>query len=211
MRRAVGRRVQQSRQEIPDFSVTMILEMSAALRKKDELKAAGQRVSVNDLVIFATARTLVAHPDLNAQLRADSLFRHREINIGLAVGTDDGLYLPVIRRADQLSVAEIAAETERLTAKVEKRQITEADLAGGTFTVSNLGMFGVESFTAIIVPGQTGILSLGAARERPVRGELGAVAWQPSLVATLTVDHRVVDGLAAANFLRALKVQLAAL
>jgi pyruvate dehydrogenase E2 component (dihydrolipoamide acetyltransferase) len=211
MRRTVGRRVQQSKREIPDFSVSMVMDMTAALRKKEDLQSAGKRVSVNDLVIFATARTLVLHPDLNSQLREDSLLRQHAINLGFAVGAGDGLYLPVIRHADQLSVEEIAAETERLTAKIEKRQIAEEDMAGGTFTLSNLGRLGVESFTAIIVPGQTGILSLGAATERPMRGELGAVEWQPSLVATLTVDHRVVDGLAAAKFLRDLKVQLAAL
>jgi pyruvate dehydrogenase E2 component (dihydrolipoamide acetyltransferase) len=211
MRRAVGRRVQQSKREIPDFSVSMVMDMTAALRKKQDLQSAGKRVSVNDLILFAAARTLVLHPDLNSQLREDSLLRQPAVNLGFAVGAGDGLYLPVIRQADQLSVEEIAAETERLTAKIEKRQIAEEDMAGGTFTVSNLGMLGVESFTAIIVPGQTGILSLGAATEKPVRGSLGAVEWQPSLVATLTVDHRVVDGLAAAKFLRDLKSKLGSL
>jgi pyruvate dehydrogenase E2 component (dihydrolipoamide acetyltransferase) len=210
IRRAIGRRVRASKQEIPDFSVTMVMDMTAALRKKSDLQAAGKRVSLNDLVIFATARTLVSHPDLNAQLQGDSLRRHREINVGFALGTDGGLYLPVIRRADKLSVEEIAAETERLAGKVEKKQLTEEDLSGGTFTVSNLGMFGVESFTAIIVPPQTGILSLGAVAEQPVRGDSGALEWQPVMSATLTVDHRVIDGLAAAKFLRDLKAQLAA-
>jgi pyruvate dehydrogenase E2 component (dihydrolipoamide acetyltransferase) len=211
MRRAIGRRVRASKQEIPDFSVTMVLDMTAALRKKRDLQAAGKQVSLNDLIIFTTARTLVAHPDLNAQLEGDSLHRHRDINVEIAVGTDDGLYLPVVRHADRLAIEEIAAETERLARKMEKKQITEEDLSGGTFTVSNLGMFGVESFTAIIVPPQTGILSLGTIVERPVRGDSGALEWQPVVSATLTVDHRVVDGLAAARFLRDLKAQLAGL
>ena len=211
IRRAIGRRVRASKQEIPDFSVTMVMDMTAALRKKSDLQAAGKRVSLNDLVIFATARTLVSHPDLNAQLEGDSLHRHRDINVEIAVGTDDGLYLPVVRHADRLAIEEIAAETERLARKMEKKQITEEDLSGGTFTVSNLGMFGVESFTAIIVPPQTGILSLGTIVDRPVRGDSGALEWQPVVSATLTVDHRVVDGLAAARFLRDLKAQLAGL
>ena len=210
MRRAIARRVSHSKQETPDFSVTMALDMTAALQRKKELQAAGKHVSINDLIIFAVSRTLTAHPDLNAQLEGDSLRRHREINIGLAVGTDDGLYVPIVRRADRLSLEEIAAETQRLTAKVEQKQLTAEDMAGGTFTVSNLGMFGVESFTAIIVPPQTGILSVGCVVDRPVRGAGDRLAWQPTMAATLTVDHRVVDGLGAAKFLRDLKAQLAA-
>ena len=161
MRRAIARRVQLSHQEIPAFSVTMHMEMAAALRKKSELQAAGKHVSLNDLIIFATARTLVGHPDLTSQLEGDSL-RRRDINIGFALGTDEGLYLPVIRQADKLRIEEIAAVTEQFAAKAERKQITEEDLSGGTFTVSNLGMFGVESFTAIIAPAQAAILSVGA-------------------------------------------------
>jgi pyruvate dehydrogenase E2 component (dihydrolipoamide acetyltransferase) len=211
MRRAVGRRVRQSKQEMPDFSVTAVVDMTAVLRKKSALEGAGKRVSINDLIVFAVAKTLTSHPDLNAQLEGDVLRRHSEINIGVAVGADGGLYVPVVRRADKLSVEEIAAETARLAAKIEKKQITEDDMAGGTFTVSNLGMFGVESFTAIILPPQTGILSVGAIVDRPVRGASGELEWQPSMAATLTVDHRVIDGLAAAMFLRDLKAQFSAL
>ncbi len=208
MRRAIARRVARSRQEIPDFCVTMGMDMTAALRRKQELQDAGTRVSINDLIIFAVSRVLPSHPDLNAQFEGDSIRRHREINIGLAVGADDGLYVPVIRNADQLSLLEIAAETQRLTAKAEQKQLSEADMAGGTFTVSNLGMFGVESFTAIIMPPQTAILSLGRVVDRPVHGRGETFVWQPTMLATLTVDHRVSDGLSAAKFLRDLNSQL---
>ncbi|MBZ5562631.1 MAG: 2-oxo acid dehydrogenase subunit E2 [Acidobacteriia bacterium] len=208
MRRAIARRVIRSKQEIPDFSVNMPMEMTVALKKKKELEAAGIRVSINDLVILAVSRVLPSHPDLNAQLEGDSLRPHREINIGLAVGADDGLYVPTIRNADRLSLEEIAAETRRLAVKAEQKQLNEADMAGGTFTVSNLGMFGVESFTAIIMPPQTAILSLGSVVDRAVRGEGDSVVWQPTMMATLTVDHRVVDGLSAARFLRDLNSQL---
>ena len=210
MRRAIARRVSHSKQEMPDFSVTMAMDMRAALQRKKELQTAGKHVSINDLIIFAISRTLISHPDLNAQLEGDSLRRHREINVGLAVGTDDGLYVPIIRSADRLSLEEITAETQRLTAKVEQKRLTEEDMAGGTFTVSNLGMFGVESFTAIIVPPQTGILSVGCVVDRPFRDDGDRLAWRPTMAATLTVDHRVVDGLGAAKFLRDLKAQLAA-
>jgi len=207
MRRAISRTVQRSKQEIPEFSVTMQMEMAAALRKKNDLEAAGEAASLNDLILFATARTLTAHPDLNSLLEGDSL-RRREINIGFALGTDDGLYLPVVRKADKLSIEEIAAITAQYAAKAEKKQITEEDLTGGTFTVSNLGMFGVESFTAIIVPSQAAILSVGAVTDQPRRDEHGSVTWHPVMAATLTLDHRVADGLAAARFLRDLKAQL---
>jgi pyruvate dehydrogenase E2 component (dihydrolipoamide acetyltransferase) len=210
MRRAISRTVQRSKQEIPEFSVTMQMEMAAALRKKNALKAAGTLVSLNDLILFATARTLTSHPDLNSLLEGDSL-RRREINIGFALGTDEGLYLPVVRQADKLSIEEIATITGQFRAKANKKQITEEDLSGGTFTVSNLGMFGVESFTAIIVPSQAAILSVGAVVDQPRRDDNGALAWQPVMAATLTLDHRIADGLAAARFLRDLKALLAVL
>jgi pyruvate dehydrogenase E2 component (dihydrolipoamide acetyltransferase) len=210
MRRAISRTVQRSKKEIPEFSVTMQMEMAAALRKKDALKSAGTPVSLNDLIIFATARALSAHPDLNSVLEGDSL-RRRLINIGFALGTDDGLYLPVVRRPDRLTLEEIATLTGQYATKAEKKQITEEDMTGGTFTISNLGMFGVESFTAIIVPSQSAILSVGAVVEQSRRGENGVLTWQPLMAATLTLDHRVADGLAAARFLRDLKAQFNAL
>ena len=210
MRRAIGRTVQRSKQEIPEFSVTMQMEMAAALRKKNDLKAAGKTVSLNDLILYGTAQTLAAHPDLNSLLEGDSL-RRREINIGFALGADDGLYLPVVRKADKLSIEEIAAITAQYAAKAEKKQITEDDLSGGTFTVSNLGMFGVESFTAIIVPSQAAILSVGAVTDQPRHDDHGSLTWHAVMAATLTLDHRVADGLAAARFLRDLKTRLNAL
>jgi pyruvate dehydrogenase E2 component (dihydrolipoamide acetyltransferase) len=210
MRKAIIRTVVRSKQEIPEFSVTMQMEMAAALRKKNALQAAGTPVSVNDLILFATARTLAAHPDLNSLLEGDTL-RRREINIGFALGTDDGLFLPVVRKTDKLSLQEIATITSQYAAKAEKKQITEEDLTGGTFTVSNLGMFGVESFTAIIVPGQAAILSVGAVTDQLRRDDNGGLTWHPVMAATLTLDHRVADGLAAARFLRDLKARLNAL
>jgi pyruvate dehydrogenase E2 component (dihydrolipoamide acetyltransferase) len=165
---------------------------------------------VNDLILYATARTLASHPDLTSLLEGDTL-RRREIHIGFALGTDDGLFIPVVRKTDKLSVEEIATITSQYGAKAEKKQITEADLTGGTFTVSNLGMFGVESFTAIIVPGQAAILSVGAVTDQLRRDESGNLTSQPVMSATLTVDHRIADGVGAAKFLRDLKTQLSAL
>ena len=210
MRKAISRTVVRSKQEIPEFSVTMQMEMGAAMRRKNSLKAAGTRVSVNDLILYATARTLSAHPDLTSLLEGDAL-RRREIHIGFALGTDEGLFIPVVRKTDKLSIEEIASVTSQYATKAEKKQITEAELTGGTFTVSNLGMFGVESFTAIIVPGQAAILSVGAVTDQLRRDDNGGLAWHPLMAATLTVDHRVADGVAAAKFLRDLKSQLNAL
>lgn len=208
VRRAIARRVVRSKSEIPEFSVTVPLNMTAALRKKEELAATGKRATINDLIIHAVARMLLAHPDLNASFEADSIRRHAAVNVGFAAGTEDGLYVPVIRNADKLTIEEIAAETQRLTAKAEQKRLTEEDMSKGTFTVSNLGMFGVESFTAIIVPPQTGILSVGCVTDKPMRGEHGEFVWQPTMLATLTVDHRVIDGLAAARFLRDLQAHI---
>jgi pyruvate dehydrogenase E2 component (dihydrolipoamide acetyltransferase) len=210
MRKAIIRTVTKSKQEIPEFSVTMQMDMAAAMKCKNALKAAGTRVSVNDLILYATARTLASHPDLISLLEGDTL-RRREIHIGFALGTDDGLFIPVVRQTHKLSVEEIATITSQYAAKAEKKQITEADLTGGTFTVSNLGMFGVESFTAIIVPGQAAILSVGAVTDQLRRDESGNLTSQPVMSATLTVDHRIADGVGAAKFLKDLKAQLSAL
>jgi pyruvate dehydrogenase E2 component (dihydrolipoamide acetyltransferase) len=207
MRKAISRTVVRSKQEIPEFSVTMQMEMAVALRKKNALKDTGKPVSINDLILFATAKTLAAHPDLNSLLEGDSL-RRREINISFALGTDDGLFLPVVRKTDKLSLQEIATITGEYALKAKKKQITEEDLTGGTFTVSNLGMFGVESFTAVIVPGQAAILSVGTVTDQLRRDDNGGLTWRPVMAATLTLDHRVADGLAAARFLRDLKAQL---
>ncbi len=205
MRRAIARRVTRSKREIPDFSVTMAMDMTAALRKKEELQQAAKEVSINDLLIFAVARVLPRHPTLNAEFKDDSLLLHRDINIGFAVGTDDGLYVPVVRYAGLMTVEDIARETQRLSSKAEQKHLIEEDMTGGTFTISNLGMFGVNSFTAIISPPQTAILSVGRVVEQPGRSEDGALVWRPEMAATLTVDHRAVDGLAAAEFLSDLR------
>ncbi len=121
------------------------------------------------------------------------------------MGADDGLYIPVVRSAGKLSDEQIAAETRRLTDKVATKELREEEMTGGTFTISNLGMFGVESFTAIISPPQTAILSVGEVRENPLRAGDGSLAWRPEMAATVTVDHRAVDGLAAAKFLAGLR------
>jgi pyruvate dehydrogenase E2 component (dihydrolipoamide acetyltransferase) len=205
MRRAIARHVTRSMQEIPNFSVTMAMDMTAALRKKNELKSAGKDVSLNDILIFAVSRILPSHPNLNAEFQPDALLVHQDVHIGFAVGAEDGLYIPVVRSAGKISVEEIAVETRRLTDKVAAKTLMEEEMAGGTFTISNLGMFGVESFTAIISPPQTAILSLGEVRESPVRTGDGSLAWHPEMAATVTVDHRAVDGLAAAKFLAALR------
>jgi len=205
MRRAIARHVTRSMQEIPNFSVTMAMDMTAALRKKSELKSAGKDVSLNDILIFAVSRVLPTHPNLNAEFQPDALLIHQDVHIGFAVGAEDGLYIPVVRSAGKLSIEQIAAETRRLTDKVAAKELREEEMTGGTFTISNLGMFGVESFTAIISPPQTAILSVGEVRERPVRAADGSLTWGPEMAATVTVDHRAVDGLAAAKFLAGLR------
>jgi pyruvate dehydrogenase E2 component (dihydrolipoamide acetyltransferase) len=211
MRRAIARRVAQSHQDVPAFSVTVSLDMTGALSRKKELQTAGKLASINDLVVFGVSRVLASYPDLNAEFKGDSILRHGDINIGIVVGAEEGLYVPVIRAADKLSLEEIAAETERLTSVAQRKAITEKALTGGTFTVSNLGMYGVDSFNAVILPSQTGILSVGSIVEKPVRGKNGELLWSSAMSVTLTVDHRAVDGLTAAKFLSALKSLLQAL
>nr|MDQ2723458.1 2-oxo acid dehydrogenase subunit E2 [Actinomycetota bacterium] len=168
------------------------------------LADAGGKVTVTDLLVRACAVALRAHPQVNASWGEDTIVRHRRINVGVAVATDAGLIVPVIRDADRKTVREIAAETRSLGERAHAGTLAPPEFSGGTFTISNLGMYAVDHFTAIINPPEAAILAVGAATPTPVVRD-GAVVVHSILKLTLTVDHRVVDGAPAAAFLRDLK------
>jgi len=207
LRRTSGRRLTESARTAPHFYVTASadIEELVGLRAElnDQLKTAGRpKVSLNDLVIRACALTLRHHPDVNSSLVDDNtLRRQHEINIGVAVAVDEGLLVPVLRNADHKSVGTIAQESAELAGRARARQLTTDEMSGGTFTISNLGMYGVEQFTAIINPPQAAILAVGASRREATVLPDGSLAARTRIRYTLSADHRVLNGADAARFL----------
>jgi pyruvate dehydrogenase E2 component (dihydrolipoamide acetyltransferase) len=211
VRRVIARRLSASAREIPHFYVTAVADaqdlMDLRATLNNQLTAAGRaKVSVNDLLIRACALALREHPDVNASYGGDAssvMLVHDRVNIGVAVAADSGLIVPVIRDADTKTVTQLGAEARQLVALAAERKLTPAHTSGGTFTISNLGMYGVEHFTAIINPPESAILAVGATtREPTVAGD--AVVPRYRLRYTLSVDHRVIDGALAAKFLKTL-------
>lgn len=205
----VARRMSQSKATAPEFAVSVDVEMSAALELRAQLKELpGASPSVNDLIVKACALTLREHPKLNGAYRDGEFELFERVNIGVAVTAESTLVVPTVFDADKLSLAAIAAQTRRLVAAVRDGTVTPRDLAGGTFTVSNLGMFGVRSFTAVLNPPQAGILSVGGIRREPRFGIDDVVIVGQTLTATLVADHRIVYGAEAAQFLAAFRARI---
>ncbi|MGC8498148.1 MAG: dihydrolipoamide acetyltransferase family protein [Acidimicrobiales bacterium] len=214
-RRVIARRMSESARTVPHFYATAMADAGPLVRMRRELNGqlaavSRPKVSVNDLVVKACALALRQHPGVNSSYVDDTsttMLVHRRINIGVAVASAHGLVVPVITDADQRTVTDIGAETHRLMARAEERRLTVEDMSGGTFTISNLGMFGVEQFTAIINPPEAAILAVGATTTEPVVVD-GTVEAGYRLRYTLSSDHRVIDGALAAQFLRTLTTYL---
>ena len=211
VRRVIARRLAASAREIPHFYVTAVADAQALTDLRATLNAqlteAGRaKVSVNDLLIRACALALREHPDVNVSYGGDTssiTLVHDRINVGVAVAAESGLIVPVIRDADTKSVTQLGAEARKLVALAAERKLSPAQTSGGTFTISNLGMYGVEHFTAIINPPESAILAVGATtREPTVVGDTLEPRYR--LRYTLSVDHRVIDGALAAKFLQTL-------
>jgi pyruvate dehydrogenase E2 component (dihydrolipoamide acetyltransferase) len=211
VRRVIARRLSESAREIPHFYVTAVADAQALMDLRatlnTQLTEAGRaKVSVNDLLIRACALALREHPDVNVSYGGDAsgvTLVHDRINIGVAVAAESGLIVPVIRDADTKTVTQLGAEAKQLVALAAERKLTPAQTSGGTFTISNLGMYGVEQFTAIINPPESAILAVGATmREPTVVGD--TVEPRYRLRYTLSADHRVIDGALAAKFLKTL-------
>ena len=211
VRRVIARRLSASAREIPHFYVTAVADAQALMDLRATLNAqlteAGRpKVSVNDLLIRACALALREHQDVNVSYGGDAssvMLAHDRVNIGVAVAAESGLIVPVIRDADTKTVTQLGAEARKLVALAAERKLTPAQTSGGTFTVSNLGMYGVEHFTAIINPPESAILAVGATtREPAVVGDTLEPRYR--LRYTLSVDHRVIDGALAAKFLQTL-------
>ena len=204
MRRIIAERLAKSKREAPHFYMSLDCGADALLDLKKSLTDSGAQVSLNDLILKVTATTLKRVPALNAAW-SDAGIRHfRSVDLAVAVAIESGLITPVIRAADGKRIAEIAAEMRDLVARARTGQLSREEYQGGTFTVSNMGMYGVRRFTAVINPPQAAILAIGTASERPV-AENGVVSTANMMTCSLSVDHRVTDGVAAAEFLQIFK------
>ena len=206
MRRIVGQRMTQSKQNAPHFYVSIDIDMTAVSKLRTEWKERGDTAipSINDFIIQACARALKDFPSLNSSFTDQGIQQHADINIGVAVALEEGLVVPVIRNADQLTLRELAEHGRQLADKAQNKKLFPLDYEGGTFTVSNLGMLGVDSFIAIINPPQCAILAVGRVAPRVVADE-GMFAIRSLMTATLSADHRVIDGAIAARFLQEVK------
>jgi pyruvate dehydrogenase E2 component (dihydrolipoamide acetyltransferase) len=208
MRRTVARRLTESARDIPHFPLTIDVEIDALLATRTRinslLEPRGIKVSVNDLVIKAAALALRQVPEANASFTPEGIALHRHADISMAVAVDGGLITPIIRKAEQKGLAEIALEAKDLAERARNRKLKPEEFQGGTFSISNLGMFGIRQFGSIINPPQGAILSVGAGEARAVVRD-GQIIIRTLMTVTLTCDHRVIDGAIGARWLAAFR------
>jgi pyruvate dehydrogenase E2 component (dihydrolipoamide acetyltransferase) len=205
MRKTIARRLTESKVQAPHFYVTVEIDMDAAAAVREQIqRAEDTKVSFNDLIVKAAAKALRKFPAVNASWGGESIAVHGDVHVGVAVAINDGLIVPVVRHADRKSILEISREVKDLATRARDRKLKPEEFSGGTFSISNLGMFDVTEFTAIINPPESAILAVGAVKKVPVvKGEELAVGQRMRV--TLSSDHRVIDGALAAQFLAELR------
>jgi pyruvate dehydrogenase E2 component (dihydrolipoamide acetyltransferase) len=206
MRKTIARRLSESIGPVPTFYLTSEIDMTQVGQLREQMVANGEqfKVSVNDIVIKAVAIALTRHPECNAHWMGDAIRYFSAAHIGMAVATDDGLIVPVIRDAQSKGLGQIGKEARELAKKARERKLQPAEFSGGTFSVSNLGMFGIDQFTAIINPPEAAILAVGSTETKPV-WENGQFVPRQRMRVTLSCDHRVIDGAVGAKFLHTLR------
>ncbi|HYJ00393.1 MAG TPA: dihydrolipoamide acetyltransferase family protein [Thermoleophilaceae bacterium] len=202
LQRTVSRRMAESKATVPDFSLELDIDMTLCIELRERLKAQTDRApSYNDMVVKAAALALRDHPRVNGAYRDGRFESYSRVNVGVAVAARDALVVPVIHDADQKSLGEISRQGRRLIERVRDGEITPPEVSGGTFTVSNLGMYGIERFTAIVNPPQAAILTVGALKKKPAVDERGRVVARDLMTLTLVCDHRILYGADGAQFL----------
>ncbi len=205
MRKTIARRLAESKYTAPEYSLTIELDMDNAIASRNVINAVPDtKVSFNDMVIKASAMALRKHPQINTQWKDDVTVYNKHISIGVAVAVEDGLVVPVLKFTDHMSLSQIGASVKDLAGKARSKKLTPAEMDGSTFTVSNLGMFGIQEFTSIINQPNSAILSVGAIIQKPVVKN-GQIVVGNTMTVTLTCDHRTVDGATGAQFLQTLK------
>ena len=208
MRKVIAKRLGESKFGSPHFYLTIEANMDKAIVARKDINAdPNVKISFNDIVVKACAAALRKHPMINASWKGDTIEVHQDINIGVAVAVDDGLVVPVIRHADAKPMSMINAEVKELAGKARSKKITPQEMQGNTFTISNLGMFGIEEFTAIINPPDACILAVGSIIQKPIVKD-GEIAVGNVMKVTLSCDHRIVDGATGAQFLQTLRSYL---
>ncbi len=206
MRKTIAKRLTESKTTVPHFYLTIECEIDKLLAQRKELNEkladSGIKISVNDFIIRATALALKKVPAANVQFAGDKMYWYERADISMAVAIDGGLVTPVIRGADQMGLADIASAAKELALKARDGKLMPEDYAGGTFSISNLGMFGIKEFSAVINPPQGGILAVGKGEQRPVVKD-GALSVATMMSCTMSCDHRAIDGAVGAQFLQA--------
>ncbi|MEX2283033.1 MAG: pyruvate dehydrogenase complex dihydrolipoamide acetyltransferase [Gemmatimonadota bacterium] len=208
MRKAIAKRLVTSIGPIPTFYLTIEVDVTrlteARERINERLQDAGIKTSVNDFLIKAVAAALARHPEVNASWNESTINRYHRVHVGVAVAVDDGLITPIVRDADKKGIADISAEVRELAGRAREKKLKPEEYTGATFSISNLGMFGIDEFTAIINPPESAILAVGAVTDKVVAVN-GQPAVQPRLRMTMSCDHRVIDGATGAKFLQTLR------
>lgn len=211
VRRTIAERMAASTREVPQFAVSLDVDMARAqafvedLRTATQGDAAAPKITLTAILVKACAWTLLRHPGANASFGGDHIVEWEEVNIGVAAAADQGLVVPVIRNVDRLGIVAIARQLGDLSARAREGRLRLEDIQGGTFTISNLGMLGIDRFTAIVNPPQAAILAVGRVAQRPVVKDDGSIVARPLATLTLSADHRVLDGATAAQMLNTLQ------
>jgi pyruvate dehydrogenase E2 component (dihydrolipoamide acetyltransferase) len=212
MRKTIAKRLTQSIGPVPHFFLTIEVDMGESMRLRGRINERfadqGVKVSPNDLIIKAVAAALRKHPWVNASWTGDAIRFHDQVHVGVAVAVEEGLITPVVRDADRKGVAEIATEVRELAGRAREKKLKPEEYTGSTFSLSNLGMFGIEEFTAVINPPEAAILAVGAIAPKVVVDEKGEMVVRQRMRVTLSCDHRVIDGATGAQFLETLKSYL---
>ncbi|AGC44385.1 pyruvate dehydrogenase complex, E2 component, dihydrolipoamide acetyltransferase [Myxococcus stipitatus DSM 14675] len=204
MRKVIAQRMTEVKPGVPHFYLTIEVEMDAAVKVREEAKALDLKVSVNDLVVKAVAMAVKRYPKINVSLQGDQVVHHGSVDVGVAVALEQGLITPVVRDADQKGLQAISTEVRELAERARKRALKPDEYTGGSITVSNLGMYGIDQFVAIINPPQASILAVGAVSDKVVVRD-GQMVIRKMMTATLSCDHRIIDGAIGAEFMRELR------
>lgn len=208
MRKTIAKRLLAAKNEAPHFYLTASVDMAAALDWRQHLnkdftpESGRSKISVNDLITLAVAKALRQHPQVNASWQGDAIFEHHDVHVAVAVALPTGLVTPVLRHTDRMGVRDISSQTKSLAKQAKAGELSNDAYLGGTFTISNLGMFGIDEFTAIINPPQAAILAIGQTQKLPWVDDNGRVTVASRMKVTMSCDHRVIDGAVGAQFLQ---------
>lgn len=205
LRKTIGERMSESLRRSPQGTMTTRADMTEILKLKKQLEEKGQKISITDIIVKIIGLAIEKNPILNASVEGDEILLYKSINMGVAMGTDNALFVPVVHHVEEKTVFQIAAELKELGLKIKENRLSSADISGGTFTINNMGMFDVDIVTAIINPPEAAILAIGATRREVMAEEDGTTSVKPLTTLSLTADHAVMDGIPVFKFFKDIK------